>query len=115
MQCLDNCQVIRDVLMNLGSDVEICRDGKQAVEYFCSSPEKFDLVILDMIMPKVSGKEALEQMKRSRSDVKVLVSSGYSTENGLQGIFDAGASGFIQKSFDIAVPAKKVAGILGTA
>ena len=105
---------MRDVLMNLGYNVEICRDGKQAVEYFCSSPQKFDLVILDMVMPKLSGKEALEQMKRSRSDVKVLVSSGYSAENGLQGILDAGARGFIQKPFDIASLAKKVAEILGT-
>ncbi len=107
------CEVARNMLASLGYNVKICRDGKQAVECFCSSPQAFDLVILDMVMPGLSGKEAFEQMKRLHPAVKVLVSSGYSPESGLQEVLDAGASGFIQKPFRRASLGQKIAEILG--
>jgi DNA-binding NarL/FixJ family response regulator len=52
-----------------------------------------------MIMPGKSGKQVFRELRAIRSDVRVLISSGYGQDEYFQEMFDAGAVGFLQKPF----------------
>ena len=71
-------------------------------------------MILDMIMPDMGGGEAFDQLKQIRSDVKVLLSSGYSLNGQASEIMEKGCDGFIQKPFDMRLLSKKIREILDT-
>ena len=59
------------------------------------------MVILDMIMPEISGGETFDKIKEINPDVKVLLSSGYTIEGQASEIMSRGCSGFIQKPFNL--------------
>jgi CheY-like chemotaxis protein len=68
------------VLEGFGYTVIMAIDGEDAVAKFMENSENIHLVILDVIMPKKTGKAAYEVIRRIRGDVPVIFSSGYSTE-----------------------------------
>lgn len=76
----DNPQIVsmgKNYLTRMGCDVITAGCGKQALEEFYANPDRFDLVILDVIMPDVSGVEVLHQVKERRPKLPVFLSSGY--------------------------------------
>ncbi len=77
------------ILAKFGYDVILANDGKDAVEKFKVGKENIAAIVMDMIMPRKSGKEAYEEIRNIRADVKVIFMSGYSPDL-LQdrGIFD---------------------------
>lgn len=66
-----------DILSELGYKVDIAQDGFQAVEKFQTN-NIYDLVILDLNMPGISGKEVFYRLKKLKPSVKILICSGYS-------------------------------------
>jgi CheY-like chemotaxis protein len=62
---------------------------------------EIDLVILDMIMPGISGGETFDRLREIDPDVRVLLSSGYSINGEAKTIMDRGCNGFIQKPFQL--------------
>jgi DNA-binding response OmpR family regulator len=54
-------------------------DGEEAIRVFAENRDLIDLVILDVVMPKKSGKEAYEEIRKVRPDAKVIIRSGHST------------------------------------
>ena len=97
-----------DMLRELGYHVSICRNGKEAVEFYEKESDKVDLVILDKIMPIMGGLETFIKMKEIRSDVKVILASGYSDEQA-QDILDEGVQGFVQKPYSLATISQAIA------
>ncbi len=93
--------VAQELLERLGYTVLVCTTGKQAVEIYEENIERTDLVILDMIMPDMSGGETYDRLKAMNPDVKVLLSSGYSIDGLARKILDRGCIGFIQKPFSM--------------
>jgi DNA-binding NtrC family response regulator len=70
------------------------------------------MVLLDMIMPDMSGGETFEKLKEIDQGVKVVLSSGYSVNGDAQKILDRGCMGFIQKPFNLTAISQKVREIL---
>ncbi len=70
------------------------------------------LVLTDVVMPKMSGPELIERLKKVRKDFTVLYMSGYTDKHILKGLDDE--LNFIQKPFAIDVLAKKVRDVLDT-
>ena len=68
------------ILRKYGYEVILARDGADAVEKFKANSDKIDIIIMDMIMPGKGGKEAYEEIRKVRPDVKVLFMSGYSPD-----------------------------------
>ena len=68
------------VLTSGGYKVIVARDGEEAVKKFIDDKDKIHLVILDIIMPKKSGNEAFNEIKKINPDMKVLFSSGYTAD-----------------------------------
>jgi CheY-like chemotaxis protein len=93
--------VMEDILQDLGYQVITAGSGNQALAVFEKEKEQIDGVLLDMIMPDLSGRQVLEQMKKIRPDIKVILSSGYSL-NGLgEDTREASGDWFIQKPYQI--------------
>jgi two-component system cell cycle sensor histidine kinase/response regulator CckA len=73
-----------------------------------------DLVILDMIMPDMSGGETFNRLRAIKPDVKILLSSGYSLNGQASEIMQRGCNGFIQKPFNVKQISRKIREILDT-
>jgi PAS domain S-box-containing protein len=73
-------ELIESVLGKFGYGVIIADDGVDAIDKFKTNREKVDILIMDMVMPKKSGREAYQEIIKLRSDVKVLFISGYSPD-----------------------------------
>jgi PAS domain S-box-containing protein len=102
------------ILQQLGYEVLPAESGLQALEIFRRERDRIDLVILDMLMPGMGGSETFQELKVIDPGVRVLLSSGYSLEGEAQQAMAAGARGFIQKPYRLAVLSNKVAEILDT-
>ena len=84
------------VIQSLGYDVVTASSGEEAIEIFASDPEKFDLVILDNLMPSMSGPETLPYLRALNPDFHVVFSSGYVEENPHEAFENAS---FVQKPY----------------
>ncbi|MBI4976722.1 MAG: transporter substrate-binding domain-containing protein [Spirochaetes bacterium] len=104
--------LIADMLRALGHTVEICDDGRSAIDLYAKRWGSIDIVVLDMVMPKMGGREVFTAMRAVNPDIKALLVSGYSLEGEAQHILDLGVRGFIQKPFQKDDIARKIAEIL---
>jgi DNA-binding response OmpR family regulator len=68
------------VLTQNGYKVLLANDGEEAISRFIDNKENIQLVKLDMVMPKKGGKEVYDEIRRIRSDIKVIFLSGYTAE-----------------------------------
>ena len=100
---VDDEEILRDVgksiLEGLGYRVYLAEDGEQALETYAREREHISLVILDMLMPKMGGKETLLQLMKSYPGVRVLILSGYSQDGTVDDLEKLGAKGFLQKPY----------------
>lgn len=99
---VDDEEIIRDFLREvLGEDydVSLACDGDEAIRMM--RRRKYDLVITDMVMPKVSGEEVVGFAKESSPDYKVIVISGYSSLFSASKSVSGGACAFLAKPFSI--------------
>lgn len=102
---VDDEQVVLDVgramLDKLGYQVMTASTGTQAVEVYRSNRDKIEMVILDMIMPGMSGSETFDALQAINPEIRVLLSSGYSIDGEATTILEKGCRGFIQKPFGL--------------
>jgi len=89
-----------DLLRKLGYKVFTAASGNQAIDIYKDRMDEIDMVILDMIMPGMSGKDTYKELKELNKDVKVLLSSGYSVNGEAEELLSLGCNGFIQKPFN---------------
>jgi CheY-like chemotaxis protein len=104
--------LLRRILEEGGYTVLLTTDGFEAVELYTRLSTKIDLVVLDIIMPQMSGWETYERLREINPEVKVLLSSGYSENGQAQDILAAGARGFLQKPYDLRAVLRKVREVL---
>ncbi|MBW2411988.1 MAG: PAS domain S-box protein [Deltaproteobacteria bacterium] len=102
----------KEILEKLGYTVFTAESGTEALQLFKKNQKKIDLVILDMIMPDMSGRDTFENLKACQADVKVLLSSGYSIDGQATEILNSGCKGFIQKPFSLKQLSRKMREIL---
>ena len=89
------------ILSGAGYTILKASDGEEALEIYRSRQTEISLVLLDLIMPNMGGKECLEGLLKINPHVKVLIASGFS-ENGRTRVEgDAGAKGYVNKPFNI--------------
>jgi nitrogen-specific signal transduction histidine kinase/CheY-like chemotaxis protein len=105
---------IKEMLETLGYEVFTSIEGKKAIEIYEEKQNRISLVILDMIMPEMSGAEVFQKLKEIDPKVKVLLASGYTADERALEILKDRRSGFIQKPFDIVHLSHKVREIINT-
>lgn len=99
----------RDLLENLGYTVYLAENGERALEEFAAHRSDISLVILDIIMPKMGGKEAFLRFRELAPELKVLFCSGFSNDGTSDDLVKLGASGFIQKPYNLSQLSRAVA------
>ena len=103
----------REMLQALGYHVHVAQSGLKALELFARYKNSVDLIILDMIMPGLSGSETYDSVKKIEPNIKVILCSGYSIEGQAAQILEKGCNAFIQKPFTINDLSAKIKEVLG--
>jgi CheY-like chemotaxis protein len=100
----DDEEIIRhllsEMLQELGFAVITASDGVEALEIYSKHRDNIDIVLLDIIMPRLNGREALIQMKKIDPDIKAILSSGHSREESNQ-FLESAPCGFINKPYNV--------------
>ena len=105
-------ELIKEVLSSHGYEVIEAGDGEEAVSRFKENKDNIQLLILDVIMPKKNGKEAYNEIKEIKPDVKTIFTSGYNVDIiNKKGILDEGLE-FILKPISPDGLLKKVRDVL---
>ena len=68
----------KEVLTSVGYKVLTASTGREALDMYTKAQEEISLVILDLIMPEMGGKQCLEELLKIDPAVKILIASGYS-------------------------------------
>jgi signal transduction histidine kinase len=90
------------LLTTLGFRTDTAFDGQDAVEKFEADPDGFDLVFMDLTMPRMNGHEAFSRMRALRPKLPIILCSGYSEQDIAQGFQDQACTGFLQKPYLLA-------------
>jgi PAS domain S-box-containing protein len=99
------------VLQSLGYRVLTASNGREGLEVFREAGE-VDLVLTDMIMPEMGGRELIQELKRMAPDVKALVITGYTMQEDIQALKGSGFTDIIYKPLDVSVLGETVRRIL---
>jgi CheY-like chemotaxis protein len=91
----------QEMLQNLGYCVLVCTDGKEALDVFRENPHRIDLLVMDVVMPVLSGPEAYLEMCALRPDIKVIFTTGYTPKAAeMVSLIEKGAS-IIRKPYSL--------------
>ena len=101
-----------EALQRLGYSVLLAENGLDAIEIYRENPNEVDLVLLDMVMPKLGGHQTFYKIKDLDPKAKILLSSGYVSEDEVNDLLEQGAMGFLPKPHRIAKMAQEVRRIL---
>lgn len=88
-----------DLLQELGYEVMACGDPAEALGIYQAEWQSIDLVLLDMIMPTMNGRELFLAMRAVNPQIKAVIASGFSIDGHAQEVLDEGALAFIAKPF----------------
>jgi len=108
----DVLAVSKEILESIGYSVYAVKNGEEAITLYKQKKDEIDLIVLDMIMPGLSGSETFDRIMGVNPSAKIILSSGYSLSSQAQQIMDKGCNGFIQKPFDIANISLKIREVL---
>ncbi len=98
----------KEILSTCGYSVVLATDGQEGLDIFRQRHREIAVVLLDMLMPKMSGKETYLEMKKIDSNLKVLFSSGFKQDERVEEVLRLGVQGFIQKPYTLHVLSKAV-------
>ena len=101
-------EVSKELLESMGYRVYAAGSGQEAIAVYMEKQKEIALVLLDMIMPGISGGETFDRLREINPGIKVLLSSGYSIKGQAQEIMDRGCNGFLQKPFRLENLSRKV-------
>jgi PAS domain S-box-containing protein len=104
-------ELVRESLENHGYTVLAAEDGERALEIF-RGDTRVDLVILDIGMPGMGGKACLRELLDTDPRAKVIIASGYSSNEDAKGALEAGATGFVAKPYRVAELLGKIRDLL---
>ena len=85
------------------------------MELYRLRANEISLIILDLVMPDMSGKECFKGLKALNPDVRVVLSTGYSMDGKVQEIVDLGLAGFVQKPYRIETIGREIRAVLDRA
>ncbi|MEK7670161.1 MAG: PAS domain S-box protein, partial [Bacteroidota bacterium] len=93
-------EIIGGMLSNLGYKVTIVNSGKKAIALY-RKKKRFDIVVLDVNMPAMGGKETFLKLKEIDPDARVLISTGYSNQSAESSQVRDSVDGFLQKPYQL--------------
>jgi len=106
--------MMSDLLISKGYNVKVASDGLDTMEMILAAPGAFQLVLLDLQMPRMSGFEVLEKLKDSEEEIPpILVMTGvHDSHEDLKLVRQMGAAGYLDKSLDPSVLIERIEMVL---
>ncbi len=101
------------VLRRHGFEVKTANDGREALEVFRRHRGGIDLIVLDMMMPVMSGEDALKEIRALDDTVPVIVCSGFNEVEVIRRFTSERVGAFLQKPYTASVLVEKVREIMG--
>jgi PAS domain S-box-containing protein len=102
----------KDVLESYGYQVILAENGVEALDIYRERKESLSLVLIDMVMPKMGGRETFLKLKELNEKVRAILITGYSRNEEANEILRSGVMGFIQKPFQLEELLSKVRAVL---
>ncbi len=106
------CEIARDMLTSLGYTVYTVHDGKAGVEFYQTRQASIDLILLDINMPVMGGKDAFEQLRTINAGLRIIIVTGYGKAVVETSTFSSAVNGFMQKPFQLETLALTVRSVL---
>jgi len=103
------------ILKHLGYQVVTHTSSIEALEAFCKTPDKFDMVITDMAMPSMPGDRLAIELIKIRPDIPILLCTGFSETMSEEKVTSVGIKGFVMKPIKINALAQKIRRVLDKA
>lgn len=100
-----------DILADLGYEVVPCADGLAATGALEASPGRFDVVLLDWTMPRLSGAETFDRLRALDPDLPIVIMSGYAESVASDHVNDLAA--FLEKPFTVDALQEALARVIG--
>jgi PAS domain S-box-containing protein len=91
----------KKILEKVGYSVLTASSGKEALEIYSKHKTDIGLVILDLIMPEMSGEECLKELIKLNAQVKALIASGFAIKGETKAYLDKEAKGRVTKPFNM--------------
>jgi len=94
------CETLSDILERKGYRVVVAQDGPKAIAEV--KGQRFDLALIDIVMPGMNGVEALREIKKADSELTTMMMTGHSAlEGSVSEALEAGVDGVLYKPLDI--------------
>ena len=87
-------------------------DGVEAIKVYTREQQRVDVVLLDMIMPRMSGRECYSQLRKINSDVRVIATSGYTSAEKQQELINLGLTDQLPKPYRRAELSRAVSSVI---
>jgi GAF domain-containing protein/FixJ family two-component response regulator len=104
-------EMAREILQSLGYDVLTASNGREALEVYHSA-EWVDLIVTDMVMPGMGGKELVRHLQQENPQIKALAITGYALAEDLEELGRDGIRGIVHKPFDAGTLASTIRRVL---
>ena len=95
----DVLEATSELLAAMDFNVVQAHDGQEAVDLFKARPEEFSLVLMDLTMPRMDGREALSALRALDPDLKIVLCSGFNETDVAKDFPYTSLSGFLQKPY----------------
>ncbi|MFH1138293.1 MAG: response regulator [Pseudomonadota bacterium] len=92
---------VQQVLERFGYKVLTAAGGEEALEVYSNQPGAIDLIIMDLGMPGMGGRQCLQALRRMNCAARVVIASGYSMDNQVPKSSEAGADGYLSKPYQL--------------
>jgi CheY-like chemotaxis protein len=101
-----------NILFDLGYEIITATNGEDGLEAFKANISRIDLVLLDMVMPKMNGMDCFRKIKKISPDMKIILSSGFARNTDINQLFKEGLNDFIKKPYRRASLSTTIAKVL---
>lgn len=102
-------EMAADLLKTMGYEVITAENGVEAVSIYEENKDSIDLVLLDVIMPKMGGSETFNKIKEINNNANIVITSGFAVDEEIGKMINNGALGFIKKPYYATSFSQKIA------
>ncbi len=92
-----NYLYLEEALRDSKAIVVWCKNGQDAVQKIISSDQKFDLILMDVKMPKMNGYEATKLIKKHNKEIPIIIQTAFAMPDERQKGFDSGCNEYLEK------------------
>ncbi len=93
-------RMVKELLVRFGYHATSCSSGERALEFYRYFSQSVDLILLDMIMPEMSGMDVFYRLREINPEARILILTGYSKDEDVEKLCEDGAEGIVGKPFN---------------